>query len=92
MRELWSHLNTPLAKGRKWSLPVQRLWSLLQNEWPKQATNQTKEEIGKNDFKLFARVKVLNMEMFSEHISTRGNDMRQLQNRTDNSVEKKSQW
>ena len=47
MRELWRDINSFMETRWQRPLLVQRLWTLLQNEWPKQATNQTKEEIGK---------------------------------------------
>ncbi len=47
MRELWRHVHTTVEKGWQWSLSLQCLWSLLQNERPEQATDQAKEEIGK---------------------------------------------
>ena len=47
MCELWGNLNPIVAEGWQWTLPMQRLWSLLQDEWPEQASHQTKEKIGK---------------------------------------------
>ena len=35
MCELWCYLNTTLEKRWKWTLPLQCLRSLLQNEWTK---------------------------------------------------------
>lgn len=32
MRELRSNEHTSMAKRRHWPLPLQRMWSLLQNE------------------------------------------------------------
>ena len=40
MRELWGYIYSFMETRRQWPLFVQRLWTLLQNEWPKQATNQ----------------------------------------------------
>ena len=47
MRELWRYLNPAVAQGRQRPLPLQRLRSLLQNEWNQQATYQAKEKNGK---------------------------------------------
>jgi hypothetical protein len=41
MCQLWRNLDAPVAQGRHWTLPVQRMWPLLQNEWPKSTTHQT---------------------------------------------------
>ncbi len=38
--QLWCYINSFMETGRQRALPVQRLWSLLQNEWPEQATHQ----------------------------------------------------
>ena len=53
MRELWRHFNPFVEKRRQWPLSLQRLWPLLQDEWPEQASDQAKEETGKktNKFK-----------------------------------------
>ena len=40
MRELRSHLYSPVATWRNWSLPLQRLWPLPQDERHEQASRQ----------------------------------------------------
>jgi len=46
MCELWSNFNPFMEKGREWTLLVQCLRPLLQNERPKQASHQAKEAPG----------------------------------------------
>ena len=47
MRQLWGHIDTPLAKRWQWALLVQRMRSLSQNERPEQTPHQTKAKTGK---------------------------------------------
>ena len=47
MCQLRGNINTTLETGWKWALSMQRMWALLQDEWPKQATNQTETKTGK---------------------------------------------
>lgn len=46
MRELWGDINAPLASRRHRPLPVQCLWSLLQDERTKQTFNQAQATTG----------------------------------------------
>jgi len=46
MRQLWRHLDTTMASGRDWSLPVQRLRALPQDEWNEPSAYQTVQEAG----------------------------------------------
>ena len=46
MRELWGDIDPFVATGRQWSLLVQRLRSLLQDERSKPATHQAQEATG----------------------------------------------
>ena len=50
MCELWCNIYSVMETGWKWSLSLQCLRSLLQNEWTEQTSCQTKEEIGKYYF------------------------------------------
>lgn len=47
MCELWCSANTSLATRRYWTLSVQRLWIIPQNERTKSATCQAKETTGR---------------------------------------------
>ena len=47
MRELWRDINSFMETRWQRPLFVQRLWTLLQNEWHKQATNQAKTQTRK---------------------------------------------
>lgn len=44
--QLWSDEHTPLAPRRHRSLPLQRLWTLLQNERTEQTSHQTQKKTG----------------------------------------------
>jgi hypothetical protein len=37
----------PVAARQHWTVFVQRVWSLSQDQWTKQAADQTEEKIGK---------------------------------------------
>lgn len=47
MRELRRDVDASLEKRRHRTLPVQRLWTVLQDERPEPATHQAQEETGK---------------------------------------------
>ena len=47
MRELWRDINSFMETRWQRPLFVQRLWTLLQNEWPEQATHQAKTQTRK---------------------------------------------
>jgi len=47
VRKLWGNLNTTVATGWNWTLFVQRLWPVLQNEWTESTTDQAKAKTGK---------------------------------------------
>jgi hypothetical protein len=47
MRQLWCDINSPVAARQHWTVFVQRVWSLSQDQWTKQAADQTEEKIGK---------------------------------------------
>lgn len=46
--ELWCHLYTTVETRQHGTLPVQRLWTLSQDEWPEQTTHQTQTQAGKS--------------------------------------------
>jgi len=49
VRELWSQQHAVVAEGRYWTLPVQRVWPLHQNQWHEPAAGKAAaEEIGGN--------------------------------------------
>ena len=54
MRELWSDVDTFVAARWDRSLPLQRLWSLLQDERPEPAAHQTQAQIGKRKYNQFS--------------------------------------
>jgi len=47
VRELRRHIDTPLETGRHRSLPLQRLWPLLQDERPESTPHQAEATPGK---------------------------------------------
>jgi len=47
VRELRRHVDTPLETGRDWSLPLQRLRPLLQDERPESTPHQAEATPGK---------------------------------------------
>ena len=53
MCELWRDLHSAVETGRQWSLSLQRLWPLLQDERPEQAAHQTQAETG--EFTVYMR-------------------------------------
>lgn len=46
MRQLRGHEYAAVATGRHGPLPLQRLWTLLQDERPEQAPHQAQAETG----------------------------------------------
>ncbi len=48
MCELWRYFYPTLEERWQWTLSLQRLWPLLQDERTEQATDQTKEKAGKS--------------------------------------------
>lgn len=50
MRELWRDINSFMETRWQRPLFVQRLWTLLQNEWAKQATHQAQTQTSKSFF------------------------------------------
>ena len=67
MRELWGNINSFMETRWQWPLFVQRLRTLLQNEWHKQATHQAQKKTGKySGKKSFG-----NLRSFSKRIKTR---------------------
>jgi len=47
VRKLWGNLNATVATRWNWTLFVQRLWPVLQNEWTESTTDQAKAKTGK---------------------------------------------
>lgn len=54
MCELWGDVDAIMEARRYWSLPLQRLRPVLQDERTKQAFNQTKKKTGKCMYSIFA--------------------------------------
>lgn len=46
--ELWSNSYSTVAEGQDWSLPMQCLWPLSQDEWAEQAPHSAQEAPGKS--------------------------------------------
>ena len=46
MRELWCYLNSAVAQRRQRPLSLQRVRTLLQNEWTEQTSHQAQEKTG----------------------------------------------
>lgn len=55
MCELRCHQYAPLEKGWHGTLPLQRLWSLLQDERTEQAAHQTQKKTGKFEILILDR-------------------------------------
>ena len=48
VRQLWGYIYPTLATRRDWTLSVQCLWPILQDEWAEQASYQAKATAGES--------------------------------------------
>lgn len=63
--ELRRNVDPALEAGWHWTLPLQRLWPLLQDEWTEQTTHQTQEEAGKSKHSNLYRPEIYPREPFT---------------------------